>query len=132
MYLSNSKNVFVQFQKCICPIPKMYLSNFKNVFVQFQKCICPISKMYLSNSKNVFVQFQKCICPIPKMYLCMQVTPTCDPAKPGSPNDVTRPHRHQTLQPAVQQVLQEYLCQWWTNSIQRPKSVPKQVYALTR
>ena len=66
-------------------------------------------KLDLSKLPNVFVQFQKCICPIPKMYLCMQVTPTCDPAKPGSPNDVAWPYRHQTLQPAVQQVLQEYV-----------------------
>jgi len=38
-----------------------------------------------------------------------KVTPTCDPAKPGSPNDVAWPYRNQTLQSAIQQVLQEYV-----------------------
>merc|ERR1712172_442899 len=44
---------------------------------------------------------------------------------------VPRPHRHATLQPAIQQVLQEYKLYQWTDSLQHPKSLPKQVHALT-
>ena len=35
-----SRNVFVQIQKCICQNPKMYLSKLVNVFVPILKCIC--------------------------------------------------------------------------------------------
>merc|ERR1712130_414137 len=60
-----------------------------------------------------------------------KISPACDPAKPGPPNDVARPHWHPTLQPTIQQVLKEYKLYQWTDSLQHPKSLPEQVHALT-
>ena len=113
MYLSNYKNVFVQFQKCICACRSPLLATQRNPAHRMMSPgpigIRPYNLPYNKCSRNMWVHLSTSFTESKTHFSGSDYLPLwCYSSK------LTKPSRQK-------------LCQWWTNSIQRPKSVPKQV-----